>query len=65
MQQQNIQSTKITSDLSLEASLDVSPSLNQGTHVVFATMLSATRLKNRTPTKLVNFLPSPLGATRT
>ena len=48
MQQLNIQSTKITTDLPLEDSLDVSPSQephNQCTHVVFATILPANDLQ--------------------
>jgi hypothetical protein len=48
MQQKNIQSTKITSDLPIAASLDFSPSQepnNTRTHVVFAVVLPATELR--------------------
>lgn len=48
MQQKNIQSTKITTDLPIETSLDVSPSQepnNTRTHAVFATVAPATELQ--------------------
>jgi hypothetical protein len=54
MQQQNTQSTKITSDLPVAASLNFSPSQelqNKRTDFVFASILPATELKNFTRTK--------------
>ena len=69
MEQKNIQSTKITTDLNLATSLDIIPSQepnNLRTNVVFAAILTEAELRaNHTQTKQASSLCNHLMATIT